>query len=116
LQTIQLTRSYSSDIQNIILGYGEQGSAKILSNYLSRYRRATYLDASSVLFVYEKNGMKHVHWEKSQAALENFLANKQFDQLIITEFIAATLEGKRTILGRNGSNFSLDRRRRDIYS
>ena len=59
-----------------------------------------------VLFSYEKNGIICIDWEKSQAALDLFLTHKIFDQIVITGFIASTLEGKRTTLGRNGSDFS----------
>lgn len=106
LHAVQLTGSYSKEIQDIILGFGERWSASILACYLSIYHNVIYLDASTVLFAYEKNGMVCIDWSKSQAALDAFLRDKTFDQLIITGFIAATLDGKRTTLGRNGSDFS----------
>ena len=64
------------------------------------------LDASKVLFIYEKDGLLNIHWEKSEAALLKYLESIDFDQLVITGFIAADLSGKRTTLGRNGSDFS----------
>lgn len=106
LNSVHLTGVYSKEIQDVILGYGEIWSAKILTHYLSQYNNATYLDAANILFTYEKNGMKCIDWEKSQAALKVHLENINFDQIIITGFIASTIEGKRTTLGRNGSDFS----------
>ncbi|OAI49061.1 hypothetical protein AYO45_03615 [Gammaproteobacteria bacterium SCGC AG-212-F23] len=106
LHAIKLTGGYSTEIQNLILGYGELWSAKIVADYLSSFHNVLYLDASKVLFVYEKNNMLCIDWEKSQQALDEFLKNKSFDQIVITGYIAATLEGKRTTLGRNGSDFS----------
>jgi aspartokinase/homoserine dehydrogenase 1 len=47
-----------------------------------------------------------IDWEKSKAALVSYLEYADFKQLIITGFIASTTDGKRTILGRNGSDFS----------
>ncbi len=106
LHSVQLTGFCSKEIQEFVLGYGEIWSANILASYLSEYSDVIYLDASTVLFVYEKNGMKCIDWKKSQAALDAFLKNKNFDQIVITGFIASTLDGKRTTLGRNGSDFS----------
>ncbi len=106
LQSVQLTHSCAKEIQEFILGYGEIWSAKILTSYLSETSKALYLDASTVLYAYDKNGMKYIDWQKSQSALDAFLKDKTYDQLVITGFIASTLEGRRTILGRNGSDFS----------
>jgi bifunctional aspartokinase / homoserine dehydrogenase 1 len=106
LQTVQTTRTYSNEICDFILGYGEQWSAKILAHHLSAYNNVKYLNASCVLFVYKKNGILNVDWVKSQSALDSFLENKIFNQLVITGFIASTAEGQHTTLGRNGSDFS----------
>ena len=106
LQAIKLTGMYSSEIQNIILGYGELWSTQILAAYLSSFHKVLYLDASKVLFIHEKHGMISIDWEKSANAVAAFLKDKVFDQLVITGFVASTLEGKRSTLGRNGSDFS----------
>lgn len=106
LHAVQLTGSYSKEIQDRILGYGELWSASILSSYLAETRKVVYLDASWVLFSYHKHGILCIDWLKSKKALEAFLKDNPFDQLIITGFIASTLDGKRTTLGRNGSDFS----------
>lgn len=106
LQSIQLIASCSKECQDFLLGYGEIWSAKILACYLNDTRKVLYLDASTVLFIYDNHGMITIDWEKSQAYLDKYLENKTFDQIVITGFIASTLEGKRTTLGRNGSDFS----------
>lgn len=106
LHVIQLTGFYSQEMQDVVLGYGELWATQILAAYLSEFNKVLYIDASTVLFIFEKNGMIGVDWSKSQAALEVLLKNKIFDQIVITGFIAATAAGKRTTLGRNGSDFS----------
>lgn len=107
LDSIKFVKEYSKEMQDLVLGYGEQWSAKLLTLYLSNYCKALYLDATSVLFVKRlKNGAIQINWEKSQAALNQFLQGKNFERLVITGFIAVTEEGRRTILGRNGSDFS----------
>lgn len=103
LHAVALIHSYSKETQDLVLGYGEQWSAKILTAYL---KGALYLDAATVLFIYEKNGSICIDWEKSQQALTLFLKNKIFTQMVVTGFIASTVNGQRTTLGRNGSDFS----------
>ncbi|MBA2651926.1 MAG: aspartate kinase, partial [Tatlockia sp.] len=106
LHAIYLTGFYSKEIQNYILGYGELWSAKILKEFLGKSNKVAFLDASKVLYIYEKEGQISIDWIKSKSALELYLKNNDFKQLVITGFIASTLEGERTILGRNGSDFS----------
>ena len=96
LRTVSLVKEYSIEIQDLILGYGEQWCAKLLTQYLAHNHKAIYLDASTVLYIQQlNNGTINVHWSESQVALDRFLQQKKFDQLVITGFIAATLEGRR---------------------
>ncbi|WP_419418392.1 bifunctional aspartate kinase/homoserine dehydrogenase I [Legionella sp. D16C41] len=106
LYAIQLAGSYSKEVQNLILGYGELWSAMILKEYLSKENKVAFLDAAKVLFIQEKNGLIEIDWQTSKAALKEFLQGEIFNQLVITGFIASTLDGQRTTLGRNGSDFS----------
>ncbi|MBA2655937.1 MAG: bifunctional aspartate kinase/homoserine dehydrogenase I [Tatlockia sp.] len=106
LYAIQITQSYSSEIQGIILGFGELWSAQILTHFLGQSNRVIFLDAAEVVFIYEREGMICVDWQRSKAALLSVLKDVCFDQLVIPGFIASTLNGQRTILGRNGSDFS----------
>lgn len=107
LNTVNLVKEYVKEIQDLILGYGEQWCAKLLALYLGQYHSVLYLDASQVLFIHQqKNGVINIDWQKSQAELDKFLEKNTFDQLVITGFIASTIDGKRTTLGRNGSDFS----------
>lgn len=106
LHSIQLTGACARELQEFILGYGEIWSANILTAYLASAGNVVYLDASLVLFAYDNEGIKCIDWARSQKSLDAFLKDKTFDQIVITGFIASTLEGKRSILGRNGSDFS----------
>jgi aspartokinase/homoserine dehydrogenase 1 len=106
LYAIHLTGSYSTEIQNLILGYGELWSAMILKEYLGQENKVAFLDASKVLFTYEKDALIVTDWKRSEAALNDYLKSIDFDQLVITGFIASTRDGQRTTLGRNGSDFS----------
>ncbi len=104
--TVGQIGTYSSEIQDFVLGYGEQWSAQILAQYLALTNNALYLDASKVLYSYKKDNVVCIDWDRSEQALIEYFKDKKFDQLVITGFIASTLDGKRTTLGRNGSDFS----------
>lgn len=106
LNTIKTIHSYATEIQNFVLGFGEIWSAKILNAYLNLGGNSEYLDASSILYSYIENDVVCIDWEKSYTELVQFVKNKDFDQLVVTGFIAKTLNGQRTILGRNGSDYS----------
>jgi aspartokinase/homoserine dehydrogenase 1 len=107
LDSVSLVKDYSKEIQDLILGYGEQWCAKLLALYLGERQKVAYLDATLVLFVNQpKRGLMTIDWTKSQHALDQFLEKNKFDQLVITGFIASTSDDKRTTLGRNGSDFS----------
>ena len=104
--TVSEIGSYSPEIQDFVLGYGEQWSAQILTAYLALSNNTLYLDASKVLFSYKKSNTVCIDWERSEQTLIEYFKDKKFDQLVVTGFIASTLDGKRTTLGRNGSDFS----------
>ena len=106
LHAISLTGSCSKDVQHLVLGYGELWSAQILASWLGKNDKVACLDATKVLYCYEKNDAICIDWQASKSALESWLYDNDYNQLVITGFIAATMEGKRTILGRNGSDFS----------
>lgn len=106
LQATQYIGVSLKETSELILGYGERWSSQILAAYLNQFANVLYLDASTIIFTYEKNGMSFIDWQKSEAALHAFLNKHTFDQLVITGFIASTVEGRRTTLGRNGSDFS----------
>lgn len=104
--TVERIGTYSAEIQDFILGYGEQWSAQILAAYLGLTKKVLYLDATKVLTSYKQDGLVCIDWERSENALKEYFADKEFDQLVITGFISSTPEGKRTTLGRNGSDYS----------
>lgn len=106
LATVFQIKFYTKDIQNFVLGFGEIWSAKILSQYLGLERNVAYLDASTVLYSYVDNEIVYIDWHKSSVELNSFLDGKSFSQLVVTGFIAKTLDQRRTILGRNGSDYS----------
>src|SRR5579863_3821801 len=90
LITIKTIHSYATEIQNFVLGFGEIWSAKILNAYLNLSGNSEYLDASTILYSYIENDVVCIDWEKSYTELVEFVKNKEFDQLVVTGFIAKT--------------------------
>ncbi len=108
LRAVQLTKSPTREISELISGFGELWSAQILCEYLNSVGRPyAFLDARCVLEVSKKGDLTIVSWDKSQGKLKAFLSNLPPDtEVIATGFIAATEEGVPTTLGRDGSDYS----------
>ncbi len=106
LETVKQISFYSNEIQDYVIGFGEIWTAKILNAYLSQFHKCEFLDASKIIFTYYKNEIQCIDWELSKIKLNEFLKEKSFDRLVVTGFIAADIHGKRTNLGRNGSDYS----------
>lgn len=128
LRAVQLMRMAHEQILELVSGYGEIWSANILAEALRlRGMPFVFLNARDVLLVgeYENIGTK-VFWEESSQKLQSFLAateakwntsadgqrlNKEFESiplphLVITGYIASTMDGVATTLKRDGSDFS----------
>lgn len=111
LRAVQLMKTAHEQILELVSGYGEIWSASIISAFLKLEGLPFgFLNARDVLVVgeYETVGTK-VFWEESSEKLDSFLhatdcvANHH---LIITGYIASTLDGVATTLKRDGSDFS----------
>ena len=102
LHSISLFHIDQPEIYEIVMGYGEQWAAQILSAYLSLERKTPYLCAYDFLRV-EKVPEIRVLWEESGQKFKEQIGTSSF---VTTGYIASTTSGKKTTLGRNGSDFS----------
>jgi aspartokinase/homoserine dehydrogenase 1 len=99
-------------ITSTVVGYGEIWSARLLTQImrLEHRRSAAFMDARDVLVVDPTgpNGLIDVCWDITRAKLKTWFVNrKRCDVLVVTGFIARTLEDDLpTTLKRNGSDFS----------
>ncbi len=109
LQTVQLIRSASQTVRDLIAGYGEIWSTRLFSAYLRhRGRRpgaVQWVDARDVVSVEWGPLGPTVRWEVSQANMDRITPSDPAT-LIITGFVARDPNGLQTTLGRNGSDFS----------
>ena len=109
LKAAALVRSAPQRSRDVVAGYGEIWSARMLAALLGEMdstRGGTWVDARDVITVSHTELGPTVLWDESQ---ENFAkaVDKDFEGIAaITGFIATDEEGLQTTLGRNGSDFS----------
>ncbi|WP_235603216.1 bifunctional aspartate kinase/homoserine dehydrogenase I [Piscirickettsia litoralis] len=101
LNTVITLRVYSEELQARVIGNGEKWSAQILTGLLSKNSKALYVDASQVLVL----ASEEIDWQKSKENLSE-LSLLNYDQVVITGFIAGNGQGVQLTLGRNGSDYS----------
>jgi bifunctional aspartokinase / homoserine dehydrogenase 1 len=110
LHTVQLTRSAARHVSDLIVGYGEIWSTRLLHRYLAergdQRGELQWLDARQVLVVEWGALGPAVQWGDSQSKLAAAVSPDFRGTLIITGFIASDRRGVQTTLGRNGSDFS----------
>ncbi|MBS1153368.1 MAG: thrA, partial [Myxococcaceae bacterium] len=107
LQAQTLVGAVSNDLLELISGLGEVWSSLMLEAALRQRAVATdWLDAREVLVVEKTELGALVDWDRSNAALSKWSANRQRDRVIVTGFIARDRAGRITTLGRNGSDYS----------
>ncbi len=106
LSEIAAQRSASLRHREVIAGYGEIWSARLLAAVLSsRGHEAVWVDARKVLVVTPAELGPMVHWSASQTRFDRECGDIPCTA-IITGFIASDEDGAQTTLGRNGSDFS----------
>jgi bifunctional aspartokinase / homoserine dehydrogenase 1 len=90
-----------------IQGLGEVWSAHLLRAHIeSRGHACALLDARDVLVVAHGELGVAVDWEASAARLADWRSRHAHARIVVTGFVARTADGRATILGRNGSDYS----------
>ena len=107
LRAVRLMGDTPETARDVISGYGELWSARIVAGVLaSRGLRTVWLDTREVLVVESGELGPVVDWEETRRRFDAWLDEREFDCLVATGFIASTHEGVPTTLGRNGSDFT----------
>lgn len=106
LNGVALVGELTGRTKDFVLGFGERFSAFIISEYLSdKGMAAEYLDARDLIKTDSQYGRAHVITEETNSRIKDYFAGREKIQ-IITGFIASTMSGESTTLGRGGSDYT----------
>src|ERR1700744_273466 len=110
LQTVRLIRSSTYSMRDVIAGFGEIWSTRLFAPFLGERGRIKgdirWIDAREVIIVEWGPLGPAVQWSLSEANRRKLVPENFAGRLIVTGFIATTVKGIQTTLGRNGSDFS----------
>jgi len=113
LNAVSLVRSAAQRSRDVVAGYGEIWSTRLLAAFLEQeggadpLRRAvSWIDARQVLIVEHGELGPAVLWDRSRDLLHKQLPTADACIVVITGFIATDSDGLQTTLGRNGSDYS----------
>jgi aspartokinase/homoserine dehydrogenase 1 len=110
LQTVRLIRSSTRSMRDVISGYGEIWSTRLFAPFLHERGKikgdVLWIDAREVIIVEWGSLGPAVQWAVSEANLQRLVPPGFTGRLIATGFVATTVKGNQTTLGRNGSDFS----------
>lgn len=101
---------YEDNADQVIAGFGELWSAKILSLYIAKLidndKEVEFIDSRKVIYLKTTDLGDEVDWNKSNDCLKKVIVANQANIFVITGFIASNERGLPTNLGRNGSDYS----------
>lgn len=107
LQALTVLSSPAPVVLERIQGLGEVFSARLLSTCLDPGGAdTTWLDARDVLVVRAGELGVVVDWTQTRERLAHWRTSHPQSRVVVTGFIARDDDGRATILGRNGSDFS----------
>ena len=110
LNVARASRGVDEALRDIIAGFGEIWSTRLFAPLLRERGRiegeVRWLDARQIIIVDWGPLGPAVQWAASEANLRRLLPPDFVGRLVITGFIATTVQGRPTTLGRNGSDFS----------
>jgi len=110
LKAIALVRSAPQRSRDIIAGYGELWSARLLAARLEQElgseRAGRWVDARQVITVRHSDLGPAVMWDQSRQKMSQVIEADFEGIAVMTGFIAVDENGLQTTLGRNGSDYS----------
>ena len=110
LEALALVKATSRRSQDMISGFGELWSARLLSALLAAHsdhpENVLFIDARDVLTVEPGEMGPVVVWERTRGNLAAAISPDFNGVAVITGYIARNSDGLQTTLGRNGSDYS----------
>ncbi|HKE48894.1 MAG TPA: bifunctional aspartate kinase/homoserine dehydrogenase I, partial [Rhodanobacteraceae bacterium] len=107
LDALAVLGTSSREAQELIQGFGEVWAARLLADHLAASGiDCACLDARDVLVVSHGELGAAVDWDQSARGYAEWRAAHPAPWCIVTGFVARTHDGRPTVLGRNGSDYS----------
>ncbi len=109
LKAVALVRSAPQRSRDVVAGFGEIWSARLLSAHLASRdpsRSSTWVDARRCVVVRQTELGPAVLWDETRTRFAEVVPASYTGIAVITGFIATDDSGLQTTLGRNGSDFS----------
>ncbi|MDJ0927924.1 MAG: bifunctional aspartate kinase/homoserine dehydrogenase I [Gammaproteobacteria bacterium] len=113
LHAVSLVRSAAERSRDLVAGFGELWSSRLLSAFLDQESTggATplpihWLDARALIVVEQREMGPAVDWARSRENAAEIFDAERHGITVVTGFIASDADGLHTTLGRNGSDFS----------
>jgi len=110
LKAIALVKSAPQRSRDIVAGFGELWSARLLASYLQELlgseRAGKWIDARQVITVRHGDLGPAVLWDQSRRQISEVIEKGFKGIAVMTGFIASDEDGRQTTLGRNGSDYS----------
>ena len=107
LHALSVLGTSSREAIELIEGFGEVWSARMLADYLrAQSNDCACLDARDVLVVAHGELGAAVDWEESSRRFADWCVAHPEPWCVVTGFVARTHDGRPTVLGRNGSDYS----------
>jgi aspartokinase/homoserine dehydrogenase 1 len=110
LHAVSLVGAASDRSRDLIAGFGEIWSARLLGVFLAKefagQRDVKWVDAREIIVVRHGEMGPAVQWDASRDNAARHFTEETSGLVVITGFIASDPEGLHTTLGRNGSDFS----------
>ncbi len=106
LHGVFLLRELTARVADYVMSFGERLSAFVISEILKQNNvPALFVDARKLIKTNERFGRAQILYEPTFAAIRQFFAGMNAIP-VVTGFIASTLKGETTTLGRSGSDFT----------
>ncbi len=113
LNAVALVGSAAQRSRDIVAGYGEIWSTRMLAAYLKQERETdplkrhiSWVDTREILIIEHGELGPAVLWDRSRQLVDEKFPQDEQSIAVITGFIATDNAGLPTTLGRNGSDFS----------
>ena len=113
LQAISLVHATADRSRDLVAGFGELWSTRLLAAYLEQdrvndpgKRQVRWADARELIVVEPGELGPAVVWEPSRQNCSRLFPAGAAEIVVVTGFIASDSAGLQTTLGRNGSDFS----------